>query len=55
MSVEDTILKAVTSDHTQILAVINNQNILVDKVCHSSISHSIKIAIQTVLFKLGGG
>lgn len=44
-----------TSDRIQILAVINGQNILVDKVCHSSISHRIQIAIQTASFALGGG
>lgn len=48
-------LKAMTSDHIQILAVINDQNILVNKVCHGSISHRIKIAIQTVSFTLSGG
>lgn len=55
LSVVDTTLKALTSDHIQILAVINDQNILVDKVCHCSISHWVKIAIQTASFTLGGG
>lgn len=55
LSVENIMLKAMTSNHIQILAVINGQNILVDKVCHSSISHRIQIAIQTASFALGGG
>lgn len=55
LSVEDTMLKAMTSDHIQILAVVKDRNILVDKDCHCSISHRIKIAIQTVSFTLSGG
>lgn len=44
-----------TNDHIQILAMNNDQNILADIVCHSLISQSTKIAMQTVLFTPAGG
>lgn len=43
-----------TNDHIQILATTKDQNVLADIVCDGSISQSIKIAIQAVLFTAAG-
>lgn len=39
-----------SNDYIQILVVTNDQNVFADIACHSSISQSIKIAIQALLF-----